>query len=478
MRALSPIDAGFILAESRATPMHVGGLLLFRPPEGADRSYLSDLYQRCVSVSEFRAPFNQRLTYPPSRIGMPHWDEDPSFDIEYHIRHSALPKPGRYRELFVLASRLHGTLLDRTRPLWEYHLIEGLQSGQFALYTKMHHSLVDGVGGMRLLQASLSEDPLERGVPFTWSSEGRGWRKPRTEADPGAAPRASAALSDVLGSQFGMIPHVSRALARALGAANRPPDERMALPFEGPRSPLNTNVTGARRFVAQSYSLERIHRLREGFGATVNDVILAMCSAALRRYLAEHAGGVPDRPLTAMTPISIRPRDADDYGNATSAVLVNLATHVSDPVRRLQTIQASMRDARSLIKELTFDEVVVYTALMSTPLLIPALVGLGAILPPTNIVVSNVPGPQRTHYWNGARLDGMYPVSIVYHGMAVNITVTSYAGSLDFGIVACRKSVPRVQRLIDFLEAGLLELEQAAGISAGEPPHVELAASP
>jgi WS/DGAT/MGAT family acyltransferase len=214
--------------------------------------------------------------------------------------------------------------------------------------------------------------------------------------------------------------------------------------------------------------MERIDRIREAFSATVNDIVLAACASALRRYLAEYGGGVPMRPLTAMTPVSVRPKDADDFGNATSAVLVNLATHIEDPIRRLHTIQASMRDGRALIKELTFNEVILYTALMSTPLLLPSLLGLAAVIPPTNVVISNVPGPKNVLYWNGAKMEGMYPVSIVYHGMAVNITVTSYAGSLDFGIVACRRSVPSVQRIIDFLEEGLAELEAAAGLAPTE----------
>jgi diacylglycerol O-acyltransferase len=443
--------------------MHVGSLLLFRPPPGMGKEAVTELFQAAIGVKSFRAPFDQRLVFPPSRFGMPHWDTDPDFDIEYHVRHSALPSPGRYRELFVLISRLHGTLLDRSRPLWECHLIEGLASGQFAVYTKMHHAQVDGMAGMRLIRASLSESPDERGVPFMWDESGRGWRRPKTEAHASAG--AVAAVVEALESNLGSIPNVARAVGRLAMSFRRPADERMALPYEGPRSALNPKVTPARRFVAQSYSMDRIQRVREAFGATVNDIVLAMCSSALRRYLEEH-GGVPLRPLTAMTPVSVRPRDADDFGNATSAVLVNLSTHVADPVRRLSNIQASMRDGRALIKDLSFDEVVLFTALMSTGLMVPALLGLGGLLTATNVVISNVPGPERPMYWNGARLEGMYPVSIVFHGLAVNVTVTSYAGSLDFGIVACRRAAPRVQRIIDFLEDGLAELERAAGLAS------------
>jgi diacylglycerol O-acyltransferase len=472
MRPLNALDAGFIAAETRQTPMHVGSLLLFRPPPGAGKDAVGELFRAATAVERFRAPFNQRLVYPPSRFGMPHWDLDPDFDIEYHVRHSALPSPGRYRELFVLVSRLHGTLLDRTRPLWECHLIEGLASGQFAMYTKMHHAQVDGMAGMRLLQASLSENPEERGVPFTWAEDGRGWKRQKTES--AAAVKVA---SEALQSRFGAIPNVAKALTKLAMSFRRPADERMALPWEGPRSPINTKVTPSRRFVAQSYSMERIDRVRGAFGATVNDMVLAMCASALRRYLEEHGGGVPDRPLSSMTPVSVHPRDADDFGNATSAVLVNLGTHIADPVRRLATIQASMRDGRALINELSFDEVVLFTSLMSTGLMMPALLGLGGVIPATNVVISNVPGPKRPMYWNGAKMEGMYPVSIVFHGLAVNITVTSYAGSLDFGIVACRKSVPRVQRIIDFLEDALVELEQAAGLASGARADAARAAS-
>lgn len=461
MRPLSPVDSAFLTAETRQMPMHVGSLLLFRPPADAPPNYLSQLYRDFVSPTEFRAPFNQKLVHPAARLGLPHWDTDADFDIEYHLRHSALPKPGRYRELFVLVSRLHGTLLDRTRPLWEYHLIEGLESGQFALYTKMHHAVLDGIAGMRLLQASLSEDPDARGIPYAWSHEAELRRPPKPAKD---SHLDLAKVADIVQSQLDTIPGIGRALIHAVDSLRRPRDERMALPFEAPRSPLNTNITGARRFVAQSYSLDRVDRLRKAYDASVNDIVLAMCASALRRYLQELSSGVPDRPLTAMTPISVRTKDGEEFGNAVTAVLVNLGTHIADPVKRFEAMRASMADGKSLIRDLTHAEVALLTMLFATPVMVPMVLGLTARLPAMNVVISNVPGPRQTMYWNGARLEGMYPVSIVAHGMAVNITVTSYAGSLDFGIVACRKSVPHVQRLIDFLENGLVELEQAAGL--------------
>lgn len=452
MRLLGPVDAGFATVETRETPMHVGGLLLLRLPDGAGPDAVRNLYEDFTSTTEFRRPFDEKLVHPPERLGIPHWTTDTEFDLEYHVRHSALPHPGRYRELFVLVSRLHGALLDRSRPLWEFHLIEGLESGQVALYGKFHHAVMDGIAAMRILQAMLSEDPEGR-KPHPWSS---------AAARPSRAPPAAEAAARATGGQLANVGAAVRALTRAFKGRDKPSDQRMALPFEAPRTALNKRVTGARRIVAQSYALARVDNVRGVFGATVNDIVLAMCSSALRRYLDEYGGGVPEQPLTAMAPVSVRPRDGDELGNALSVTFVNLATHLRDAVERLKVIQTSIRDGRSIIQELSSSEVMLYTALIGAPAMAPALLGLGGVLPATNIVISNVPGPRKPMYWNGARLEGMYPVSIVFHGLAVNITVTSYAGSLDFGIVACRRSVPRVQRIIDFLEDGLAELEEAA----------------
>jgi diacylglycerol O-acyltransferase len=458
MRALGAMDAGFANAETRETPMHVGGLLLLRPPEGSGPDFLQQLFRDLTTPTELRSPFDLKLVHPPERLGFPHWTPDEDFDLEYHLRHSALPRPGRYRELFILVSRLHGALLDRSRPLWEFHLIEGLETGQFAFYSKMHHALLDGVAAMRMLQSSMSEDPAVR-KPHPWSQAAA---RPRREALHDDSRSTLEAFADATRGQLANVGAAVQAITKAFGARARPTSERMALPFEAPRSALNTRITGARRFVAQSYALSRVNAVRAAFGATVNDIVLAMCASALRRYLEEFGGGIPERPLTAMAPVSVRPADGDEFGNALSVAFVNLATHLPEPTERLKVIQASIRDGRSVIQELNFSEVTLYTALLAAPALTPALLGLGALLPATNIVISNLPGPQKRMYWNGALLEGMYPVSIVFHGLAVNITVTSYAGSLDFGIVACRRSIPSVQRLIDFLEDGLVELEDAA----------------
>ena len=265
MHALNAIDLGFLSVERREMPMHVGALLLFSLPEGAPPDHLRKLYELALQ-DRFRYPLDQRLHHPASRMGVPHWVQDEDFDVAYHLRHSALPFPGRYRELFVLVSRLHGTLLDRSRPLWEVHLIEGLKNDQFAMYFKVHHALIDGMGAMRMLREALSEDPARRDMPFPWSLDAEQSRPPPADKPRERGDMLNRAL-EAVGAQFGLLPGVSRTLARALRSRSTPQDARLALPFEAPRSALNTPITGARRFVAQSYSLSRIQAVGRAFGA-------------------------------------------------------------------------------------------------------------------------------------------------------------------------------------------------------------------
>lgn len=457
-KRLSLSDAAFLYGESRATPMHVGGLHLYRPPAGeSPEAFTRALHAELLATPAFRRPFDQKLVWPLIGFGLPAWADDPDFDIDYHVRHSALPEPGRYRELFVLASRLHGSLLDRTRPLWEAHLIEGLESGQFALYTKMHHAMVDGVAAMRLLQSSLTEDPDDRHHPHMLAA-----RPPRERIrQPDRVSLRAAA--EHLQNSLGMIPGVTRSLSAMAHATRVDGDAAMGLPYRAPRSPLNVRIGGARRVVAQSYPLDRIRAVGENFDATVNDVVLAMSAGALRRYLQE-TGGLPAHSLTAMTPVSVRPADAVELGNAVSAVICNLGTEIADPAERMRAIRASMAEGKAMLKGMTFHQIMGYTMFVFGPMIAPALFDLKQILRPAfNVVISNVPGPRKPLYWHGAKLEGMYPISIVIHGMAVNITVTSYVDSLDFGITACRRSVPSVQRLIDYLAGALAELEDAAG---------------
>ena len=393
------------------------------------------------------------------------WVED-EVELDHHFRHLALPEPGRIRELLALVSRVHANLLDRYRPLWESYLIEGIEDGRFASYTKVHHSMMDGVAAMRQMMRAFSSDPDARDEPAPWAVRHEGVAEPADEpgtvesdvASPVTAGwRALGGLADGLTSSLG----VARAVAEQLGRA--PFDRSVMAPFEAPPSMLNVKLSGARRFVAQSYDFERIRAVKTALGVTVNDVVLTMCSGALRTYLRDQ-GGLPARPLVALVPVSFR-RDDTDAGNAITLAPANLATHLGDLEERLELIRSSMLRVKERLGSLSPTQLVQYGLVMTAPILLGSLTGLAPRMPrPSyNLVISNVPGPETPLYWNGAEMEGMYPASLLTEGFAVNITQTSYAGSMEFGITADRKALPSVQRLIDHLEEALGELEVVAG---------------
>lgn len=455
--ALMPVtDSMFLLAESREHPMHVGGLQIFRLPDGAGPDYLSDAHRQLVADDDVRPLFRRRPRGPVSSLGQWSWTDDDSLDLEYHVRLSALPRPGRVRELLELTSRLHGSLLDRHRPLWEFHLIEGLDGGRFASYQKVHHALVDGVSAMRLLQRSLSEDQATSTLRAPWSrgAGGGGQRPVATGSGPLDVLRAVVA---VVGDLAGLGPALARLAGQVLGEQTG-----MRL-YQAPRSILNGPITGARRFAAQSWSLSRLRAVSRATGTTLNDVTLAMCSGALRRYLLD-LGALPDRSLVAAVPVSLRdPAAVADSGNAVGIILCTLATDETDPAARLAAVHASMRHGKSTYAGLSPLQITVISGLALAPLALAPIPGMVQLSrPPFNVLISNVPGPSKPLYWNGARMEGMYPVSIPYEGQALNITVASYAGNLEFGLTGCRRSVPSLQRLLGHLETSLAELEQVS----------------
>jgi diacylglycerol O-acyltransferase len=241
-------------------------------------------------------------------------------------------------------------------------------------------------------------------------------------------------------------------------------EQAVALPMQAPRSILNVPITGSRRFAAQAWSMERIKAVGKAADATVNDVVLAMCAAALRSYLLS-LDALPDSPLIAMTPVSLRDQDDDETSNAVGTILCNLGTHLVDPEERLIAIRTSMRSAKAALKGLNQLQVTALSAAVMAPLglgLLPSV--QSAVRPPYNLVISNVPGPKEPLYWNGARLEGMYPLSIPTNGQALNITVTSYAGDMEFGLIGDRRSLPHLQRMLSALDEGLAELEKAFGV--------------
>ncbi len=464
---IDPTSAAFLLAESRSQPMHVGGLQLFEKPEGAGRGYGKELYTSMLEVDEVAPLFAKRPHRSVSTGGQWTWTEDTQFDIEYHVRHSALPKPGRVRELLELCSRLHGTRLATERPLWEAHVIEGLRDGRIAMYTKMHHALADGVSSMRLLQSVLTTDPDRRHMPPPWAASPAAAHAERAAHDAGHGvidlPLSAFRSAVGLAAEAAGLPG---ALVKTLTQAIR--NDTSALSFYAPRTILNTTITGSRRFAAQDWPIERMRAVGKASGTTINDVVLAMCSGAMRTYL-EELDALPDSTLVAMVPVGLKAREAQSASaagaNAVGAVMVKLGTDLPDPAERLRAIHLSMRAGKEALGGMTPMQILAMSAIgMAPAILSPMLKLQGITRPPFNLIISNVPGPRAPHYYNGARLQGMYPLSIPIHGMALNITCTSYAGQMGFGLTGCRRTVPHLQRLLTHLDAELTALESAAGV--------------
>ncbi len=475
MTAVGPLDAMFLLGETREQAMHVGGLMLFELPEGAgrdhvfpegSRDYVSRLYRDIVDAQPVNPLFGRRVRNRVADLGYWSWEQDDEIDLEYHVRLSALPRPGRYRELFELTSRLHGTLLDRHRPLWEMHLIDGVEGRRFALYSKIHHSLIDGVTALRWMQDTLTTDPTRTGMPApyalppTLAVEPNGVGLP-TAAElrarvVGGAAQAVGGTARLFGDLAGLAPVGLKALLRTLQAEHSP------VAFRAPRTILNQPITGARRFAAQSWPIERLEKVRAMTGATLNDVLLAMCSGALRNYLLE-LNSLPDKTLTALVPVSLRGTpDARGGGNSLATMIADLATDEPDAEQRIRRIMASTSRGKSVLSELSSLQNLMIGALgfgiAGPAAVLPGVAG--RTTPPYNVVISNVPGPTESPlYWNRSRLLGMYPASIVLNGQALNMTVTSYDHQLHFGLIGCRRTVPHLQRLLVHLESSLADLE-------------------
>ena len=467
---VSPIDpasAGFLLAENRNMPMHVGGLQLFKKPEGAGRSYVREMFEEMRDVEEISPLFLKHPHRSARTAGQLVWRPDEQFDIEHHVRHSALPKPGRVRELLELCSRLHSTRLAWERPLWEAHVIEGLRDGRVALYTKTHHALVDGVSAMRLLASVLSTDPDKRGMPAPWGAIPER-TKAAKETAPAESPMAEVSLQ-ALRTAMGISAEAAGMPAALIKTLNRSiRNETSALSLHAPRTMFNQSITGSRRFAAQDWPVERLRRIGKATGTTINDVIIAMCSGALRTYLLEF-DELPEQGMVAMVPVGLNAKKSQvasaEGGNAVGAIMVKMGTELPDAADRLAGIHQSMKDGKDGLSSMTPVQILAMSAIGQVPaILTPMFRMQGIVRPPYNVIISNVPGPRTTHYWNGAQLLGTYPMSIPINGMALNITCTSYDGLMCFGLTGCRRTVPHLQRLLTFLDDELKALGRAAGI--------------
>ncbi len=449
MNALSPTDSAFLWMETRNQPMHVAGLNIFTPPPGAGPNFIADLLADWGKYLSARPPFNQR---PVLRMGLWYWEDDEHFELDYHLRHVALPQPGRIRELLAMVSRLHGNLMDRNRPLWEVYVIEGLPGGRFATYSKTHHALVDGVSGARIVAEGLSRTADEYKPPL-WAQE---TIKHPSAKRAGPPPGLIAQLAGVARAGREILPGIGSGLWDLLRSVD---DGAPALPFQAPPTPFNVEISGSRRFASQSYSLARFKRIGDATGATVNDVTLAICAGALRKYL-EVQKALPKKPLIAMVPVSLH-GDTDAGGNQVSLLLANLATNVRDPLKRLQRIVQSTQEAKERLKTMPRLQKLAHGIASISPMGPAMVTGSARKHPLFNVIISNVPGPRNTLYCNGARLDEIYPVSIPTQYLALNITISGYCDNLGFGYTACRRSVPALQRMLDYTDESILALEQA-----------------
>jgi WS/DGAT/MGAT family acyltransferase len=457
IKQLPPQDATWLALESRDTPMHVGGLWELTLPDDAPPDYLKRELERMREPRTIPPPWNLKLVEAPL-VGprLPLMREDYDIDLDYHVRHSALPHPGGQRELGILVSRLHSHPLDLHRPLWEVHLIEGLEGNRFAIYTKTHHSLIDGVSGMRLIMRALSTDPDERGMPAFWTV-GAGKRSRRDGAESPAGNPLGRALGTARGGAAALA-----GLGRAALDLGRAAIDNRALqaPYRAPRSGLGGHLGGQRRFATQQYELERVKRLAKAADCTLNDIVLYLSGTALRNYLSEH-GRLPQRPLIAGIPVNLREADDESTGSVVGIVIAELGTNIADPRDRLEAIKRSTSEAKQHLRRLPPGVRASYTLLINGPYVAGLIAGLGGRTPiPFNVGISNVPGPPEPLYFNGSRLDAIFPLSLLLHGNALNITCVSYAGTLNFGFTGARDTLPHLQRLAIYMGEALEEIER------------------
>ena len=456
MRPLHPIDFIFLSLEKRQQPMHVGGLFLFQIPENAPASFIQNLVADIRNSKSIPIPpFNNKLN------GL-FWDEDEEFDLDHHFRHIALPQPGRILELLTYISQEHSSLIDRAKPLWTCHIIEGIEGNRFAMYFKIHHAMVDGIAGMRLVEKSLSQDPNAKSIVPPWCVEG-----PRAKRlkEPNVS-RFKKIMNGVMG-QLGSTPRVMYELSQTvMKDMGRNPDYVSS--FQAHSSILNQRVSSSRRFAAQSFEFDRLRHISKSLGVTINDIVLAICSGALREYLLSQ-DALPKKPLIAMVPASVRDDDSS-MSNRITMILANLGTHKEDPLERLAIVRRSVQNAKEKFKRMNSNQILNYSAFVYSAAGLNIASGLLPKRQAFNLVISNVPGPREPLYWNGARLDALYPASIILDGQALNITMTSYLDKLEVGLTACRNALPKMQNLLTHLEE---EIQRFEAIVGGEGPKLQ-----
>jgi WS/DGAT/MGAT family acyltransferase len=485
VKQLSGLDASFLYMETPTTYGHVNGLGIYRRPE-PDFDPFTAVRERFASLVGHIEPLRRRVVPVPFGLDHPYWVDDPHFDLDYHLRQMALPRPGNDQQLADQVARIIGRQMDRNHPLWEVYVIEGLSEDRWALLTKFHHATIDGAAGVILLQLLTS---LEADAP--WPYEPKDWAPEpvpsasellkltaaRLAANPAKTARLQLRLvrglaeAAGLSSVSGWATRSRQAIATVAGSSQQAATvsqqlRKVVLPATpAPPTPWNRSVGPHRRLAMRSVALDDIKQIKNATGGTVNDVVMAVCAGALREYLVGH-GALPDSPLRAMVPVSIRTgAESDPWTNRVSAIVAQLPTDCDDPVERVARCRAAMAEAKRQFDLVPADMLAAATDTLS-PVVATAAVRLVARLSdrvtlPANVVISNVPGPRQPVYFASAALERYIPVSTITNGIGLNIPVHSYLDRLDFGLVADRDLVPDLWHLVDLHVAEVERLQAA-----------------
>jgi diacylglycerol O-acyltransferase / wax synthase len=473
MQQLTGLDASFLALETANTTGHVGGICVLdasTAPRPVNLARLTEvLGDRLPLVPVLR----RKLLNVPFGLDQPYWVDDTNFDIEYHIREIALPRPGSEAQLTEQVARLHARPLDRSRPLWEIYLITGLARKRVAVYTKIHHAAIDGASGAELLTILLDLSPDGRDLP-----PARPFRPESPPALPALAALAATRMAwrpvqtvrvanELIRMLPSLAPTVSGLVGGVLGLGRGDGGVIPSTPGRAPGTPFNKPITAHRRLALRSVDLGTVKMVKNAFGVSVNDVVMAMSAGALRRWLTDHQA-LPDSPLIAMIPVSVRDQASKAaMGNKVSAMLAALPTHIADPAERLREVHAATQVAKAqqaAIPQGLIDQISDFSppALTARAARVVFATGLLHRLPPFNVCISNVPGPNVPVYLCGARLLAHYPVSVITEGQGLNITLVGYLGQLHFGLVACRELVPDIETMASYLVDELELLVKAA----------------
>lgn len=468
MKQLSGIDATFLYMETDQTPMHVAGLTLYDLPKGFKGSFHKHFTEFFKGRVHLIPIFGMKLAKAAFELDHPGWIDAGELDFDYHIQSAKLPKPGTMKQLEDMVAELHSTTLDRSKPLWQFTIIEGIEGRQAALYSKVHHAAVDGGAGMVITQAlyDVTEEPREVEPA-----------KPKPEVRVPTQPeRAILTLHDIVSNvarqQLTMMESVPKMMSQLTDLLAPLLSGKAGLPqLLAPRTPFNVTVQAKRSYAARSISLPDIKAICKARGAKVNDVVMAITSGAVRKYLMQKQK-LPDAALVAFVPISMREMGNTDINNQVFGMNVPLATNYGDPLKRLKKIQQESGSSKMLASGAK-DVAPSDFTIVGAPTLLPGLMQLygtsklADVLPsPVNMCISNNMGPPFPLFCAGAKVTALYPVSIATHGCALNVTVQSYLDHLDFGITADYNAVPDVDQLADLLVASYEELKTAVAKAA------------